>query len=112
MKKLDEIKEMVKDAQQRWGEINDELNPLYPLSRVGLCEKKEKLKNLLENIRENIEALLSYSCTKVDVCKSCLESILGISEDLRISYAFPGYVESFYIMDTIKIADGLMNRKN
>ena len=115
MKKLDEIKEMVKDAQQRWGEIRD-LSCLYPLSSAGLYDKREKLKNLIEDIRENIEAFLtSCSPIRVEDCKSVkgvLESIFGISEGLCVSYVFGGYNESYFISDTINIVDGLAKRKN
>ena len=104
---------MIDSAQQGWGEIKD-LGSLYPLSKFSVCDKQEKLKNLLEDIRGSIEDLLLYSHCKmlVDVCKKFLESIFGISEGLRASYAFPGYVESFYILDTMKVVDGLMMRKS
>jgi len=45
-------------------------------------------------------------------CKKFLETILGISENLRVSYVFPGYVESYYIQDSLRILDGLAKRKN
>jgi hypothetical protein len=112
MKEVEDIKKMVISAQEKWGEIKCSLNPLYPLSGILLCEKKEKLKNLLEDIRESIEALLSYSPIKIDDCRSALESIFKISEGLRASYAFPGYMESFYIMDTINLVKGLAKSKN
>lgn len=106
MKKLDEIKQMIESAQQKLGEIRD-LDSLYPLSRFSLCDKKEKLKNLLEDIRQKTESLIVDSPM---ACKSFLERILGISECLRASYAFPGYVESYYILDTLRLVDGKYDR--
>ena len=106
MKKLDEIKQMIDSAQQKLGEIRD-LDSLYPLSRFSLCEKKEKLKDFLEDIRQKTEALIADSPRD---CKRFLEQILGISECLRASYAFPGYVESYYILDTLRLIDGKYGR--
>lgn len=113
MKKLKEIKLKIDAAQQKWNEISG-LNPLYPLSRVIACEKKESLKNLLEDIREDIDNLLVYShCgALIELCKKLLERILLISESLRASYAFAGYNESYFISDTIKIVDGLRRNRN
>jgi hypothetical protein len=112
MKKLKEIKQMIDSAQKRWAEIKSEEN-LLPLSNVSIVEKKEKLKNLLENIREDIESLLSYShCDLlVRVCKKFLERTLLISEKLGASYAFAGYNESYYILDTIRIADSFSKKR-
>ena len=111
MKKLKEIKQMIDSAQQEWSEISD-LDSLYPLSWANVCEQKEKLKDLLEDIRENIEDRLSCSHCRflVNVCKKFLEKILKISEGLRASYAFPGYVESYYILDTLRLIDGKSDR--
>jgi len=111
MKKLKEIKKMIDSAQKRWAEIKSEEN-LLPLSNVSIVEKKEKLKNLLEDIRENIESLLSYShCALLArVCRKFLERIFLISENLGASYAFAGYNESYYILDTIRIAEGFYKK--
>jgi hypothetical protein len=112
MKKLKEIKQMIDSAQKRWIEIkNDEKK--VPLCNASVVEKKENLKNLLENIREDIESLLSYShCDLlVKVCKKFLERTLLISEKLGASYAFAGYNESYYILDTISIADAFSKKR-
>ena len=111
MKKLKEIKKMIDSAQKRWAEIKSDENML-PLSSA-VVYKKERLKNLLEDIRENIESLLSYShCNLlVKVCKKFLERTLLISEKLGASYAFAGYNESYYILDTIRIADSFSKKR-
>ena len=106
MKRLKEIKLMVQTAQDEWLEIEQEIaKGGSPRGKVGF--KMEGLKNLLEDIRVNIESSLVYSrCSMlVKVCRAFLESIFTISENLRVSYMFPGYVESYYIMDTMKFAD-------
>ena len=111
MKNLKEIKKMIDSAQKRWAEINSEESVL-PLS-TSIVYKKERLKNLLEDIRENIESLLSYShcALLVKVCKKFLERTLLISEKLGASYAFAGYNESYYILDTIRIADSFSKKR-
>lgn len=106
MKRLRDIKLMIEIAQQGWFEIEGEMQgSVLPFKAVSL--KKEKLKNLLEDIRKSIESLMMYSRCNIlmKVCKSFLEKILRISESLGNSYAFPGYSESFYILDTMKMAD-------
>ena len=108
MKKLKDIKAMIQIAQQGWSEIEGEIsaNP-SSVCRGNTILKMEKLKDLLEDIRLNIENSLVYShCSMlIKVCKNFLESILAISENLRASYVFPGYVESYYILDTINFAE-------
>ena len=108
MKKLKDIRAMIQTAQQEWSEIEGETseNP-SSLCRSTITVKMEKLKNFLEDIRMNIENLLIYSrCSMlVKVCKNFLENILAISENLRASYVFPGYVESYYILDTMNFAE-------
>ena len=103
MKKLKEIKEMIDEAQRELDEIDD-LYVLFPMSRSIISDRKEILKNHLEDIRGSIEALLLYShCSILSrVCKNFLEEIFKISECLRVTYLVPQYSESYYIMDTIK----------
>ena len=112
MKKLKEIQKMIDSAQKRWAEIKSDEN-LLPLTNASLVYKKEKLKNLLEDIREDIESLLSYShcALLVKVCKNFLERTLLISEKLGASYAFAGYNESYYILDTIRIVDSFSKKR-
>lgn len=104
MLRLKEIKLKVQLAQQRWLEIEGEMDE-KSLSSTGenIVVKKEMLKNLLEDIRVNIEDCLTYSHCRifVRVCKDFLEKILTISERLRVSYVSPGYVESYNIFDTL-----------
>ncbi len=112
MLKLKEIKKKIQFAQQKWIEIEGEIaqNSLPPF-KANISNNKEKLKNLLEEIRVNIEDLLNYSHCRalVKVCKVFLEKILVISENLRSSYISPGYVESYYIYDTLRLTDRLGN---
>ena len=108
MKKLKDIRAMIQVAQQEWSEIEGETSVnTSSLCRSNITVKMEKLKNFLEDIRMNIENLLIYSrCSMlVKVCKNFLENILAISENLRASYVFPGYVESYYILDTMNFAE-------
>ena len=109
---FDLCKKMIDSAQKRWADIKSEEN-LLPLSNVSVVEKKENLKSLLEDIRENIESLLSYShCALLaKVCRKFLERIFLISENLGASYAFAGYNESYYILDTIRIAEGFYKKR-
>ena len=97
---------MIDSAQEKWIEVSN-LDSMYPLSLVSVCEQKEKLKDFLEDIRQKTEALIADSPRD---CKKFLERILGISECLRASYAFPGYVESYYILDTLRLVDGKYDR--
>ena len=108
MRKLKEVKQMIQIAQQGWSEIEGEMeNDFSAVCGTNVVVKKERLKNLLEDIRLSIESSLMYSrCSLLmKVCKNFLESILAISENLRASYVSPGYVESFYILDTLKMIE-------
>lgn len=106
MKKLKDIRLMIEIAQQGWAEIEGETEKLRTPDSGSLCVKKESLKNLLEEIRRNLEAwLFNWDNTILKkICVNFLEKILIISENLRKSYVFPGYAESYYIADTIAIA--------
>ena len=106
MKRLKDIRLMIEIAQQGWAEIEGEMQRLHASDTGKLCVKKEGLKNLLEEIRKNLEAwLLKWNSTILKRgCVNFLEKILIISEDLRGTYVFPGYVESFFIADTIEMA--------
>ena len=106
MKRLKDIRLMIEIAQQGWTEIEGEMQRLHASDTGKLCAKKEGLKNLLEEIRRNLEAwLFRWDNTILKkICVNFLERILIISENLRKSYVFPGYVESFYIVDTIEMA--------
>ena len=103
MEKLKKIGKMIKMAQLGWSEIEGEImrEPAL-LCKSSVSLKMDKLKNLLEDIRANIES--SLTTENLPKCKNFLETIFKISENLRVSYVFPGYVESYYIMDTLKIA--------
>ncbi len=110
MLKLKEIKLKVQLAQKRWSEIErGTVENSHSSDKENIAIRKEKLKNLLEDIRVNIEDFLAYShChVLVKVCKDFLEKILDISEKLRISYVSPGYVESYYIFDTLRLTKHL-----
>lgn len=110
MLKLKEIKLKIQLAQRRWSEIEGEVMENSLLStEENVVTKKERLKNLLEDIRINIEDCLTYSHCRmlVKVCKEFLEKILIISEKLRVSYISPGYVESYYIFDTLRLTKHL-----
>ena len=109
MKKLKEIKLMIQIAQQGWSEIEGEIQRDHSPS---LSTKKELLNNLLEDIRKNIEHLLfNFKCSMlVKVCRKFLENTFLISEKLGSSYGFAGYNESYYILDTIKIAEGFSKK--
>ena len=112
MLRLKEIKRKIQFAQQNWAELEEEIAQSSLLTvKINISSRKEKLKNLLEEIRVNIEDLLNYSHCRslVKVCKGFLEKILAISEKLRVSYVSPGYVESYYIYDTLKLTDRLGN---
>ncbi len=112
MKRLKEIKQMIQVAEQGWSEIEGKMCDFSVDSIDGLASKKDKLKNLLEDIRMNIEESLVYShCSLlVKVCRNFLERILLISENLRGSYVFAGYSESYYILDTLRFIEGPENR--
>ena len=104
MKSLEKIKSMIQKAQQGWSEIEGEIkSEPKSLCKSSITVKMDKLKNLLEDIRENLES--SLNTDNLANYKIFLETIFKISENLRVSYVFPGYVESYYIMDTLKIAD-------
>jgi len=107
MSKLKEIKKKIQLAQEKWIEIEEETAKSPLCSKANITNRKEKLKNFLEEIRLNIEDLLTHSHDHllVKVCKGFLEKILTISENLRVSYVSPGYVESYYIFDTLKLTD-------
>jgi hypothetical protein len=111
MHKLKEIKKKIQLAQLKWMEIEEETARISLQLKVNISNRKEKLKNLLEEIRVNIEDLLTYSHCRAlaKVCKGFLEKILVISEKLRVSYVSPGYVESYYIFDTLRLTDRLGN---
>jgi hypothetical protein len=102
MKKLKEIKLMIEIAQQGWSEIDG----LGSTSMNTIVEKKERLKNLLEDTRDAIERWLFLWDSKIikKISISFLENLLSVSEKLRNSYTFPGYSESYYIIDTIEMA--------
>jgi hypothetical protein len=106
MKRLKDIRLMIEIAQQGWREIECEMVRLHSFDSGSLCMKKEGLKNLLEEIRKNLEAwLLKWDNTILKkICINFLEKIMVISENLRKSYMFPGYTESYYIADTIAMA--------
>ena len=95
---------MIEIAQQGWDEIDGEIR-INTSNSGNLCVKKENLKNLLEEIRKNLELWLFHWNSSIlkKICKGFLEKILCISENLRESYIFPGYRESFYIVDTIEM---------
>jgi len=104
-KQFDEIKILSDDVQGQWNMLEVELTTGSPADSMNrLAFKKEGLKNFLEKIRKKIETILLGSPSKsaVKKCKDFLDILLQISEGLRVSYMFPGYVESFYILDTIK----------
>lgn len=110
MLKLKEIKLKVQLAQKRWSEIEcGTVENSLSSDKESIAIRKEKLKNLLEDIRVNIEDFLAYSHCHilVRVCKDFLEKILTISEKLRVSYVSPGYVESYYIFDTLRLTKHL-----
>ena len=108
LKRLKEIRAMVNLAQKNWSDIEDEVakDSSLCLSNV-VAYKREKLENLLEDIRNNLEMWLSSWDSSIikSVCRGFLEKILLISENLRLSYTFPGYSESFYILDTIEMTE-------
>lgn len=110
MLRLKEIKFKVQFAQQSWSIIEGEItsDSSFP-SKTNVQVRKERLKNLLEDIRVDIEDCLSCSNCRmwVKVCKDFLEKILAISEGLRVSYVSPGYVESYYIFDTLRLTNHL-----
>jgi len=95
---------MIDSAQHEWSEISD-LDPMSSLSLIS--DQKEKLKELLEDIRQKTEGLITDF---PNACKDFLERIMGISESLRVSYAFPGYSESYYILDTLRFIDARTDR--
>ncbi len=102
---FDEIKILSDDVQGQWDMLEVELTTGSPADSMNrLAFKKEGLKDFLEKIRKKIETILLGSPSKsaVKKCKDFLDILLQISEGLRVSYMFPGYVESFYILDTIK----------
>ena len=102
-KKLEEIKLMIDAAYCKMKESID-LEGMLPLSNGVMTEKQEILKNLLEDVRNRIEVILSEHNSRflALISRVFLVRLLKISESLRMSYAFPGYVESFYIVDTLK----------
>ena len=106
MKKLKEIRLMIEIAQQGWAEIDGEIQRLNSSDTGSLSVKKEGLKNLLEEIRKNLEnwLLIWNNSILKKISINFLEKILIISENLRKTYVFPGYVESFFIADTIEMA--------
>lgn len=106
-----DLDERVEDVEMKWSEIEAEiLLDSTSLGDMKLSLKKDVLKNLLEGIREDVDSLLGFSYL-LDSCKAILERLLTVSENLRVSYVFPGYVESFYILDTLKIAERTSNNR-
>ena len=104
-KQFDEIKGLSDDVQGQWKMLEAELTTGSPADSMNsLAFKKEGIKNFLEKIRKKIETILlgTPSECAVTKCEDFLKILLQISEGLRVSYMFPGYVESFYILDTIK----------
>lgn len=96
-------------------EINDSIDMAYvKMSEIekiregnlegNIFSVQQELRNMLENIRLDIEALLNRTYVKsyVHMCRYLLEDILEISEKLRFTYISPDYSESFYIYDVLK----------
>ena len=104
MEKLKRIRREIKKAQNYWAGIKCEIDNAPDLGCLSV--KKEKLKNHLEEIRKMIGNRLLKCDNKIfrEKCVDLLTKIFDISEDLNRTYAFPGYVESYYIYDTIKMA--------
>ena len=106
LKRLKEIRAMIGVAQKDWSDIESEMTDGSPLGLSNVvADKRKKLENLLEDIRNNLEMWLFYWDSSIikGVCRVLLEKILLISEGLRLSYVFPGYSESYYILDTIEM---------
>lgn len=103
---MEDIRLLLDIAQQGWDEIESEMQRLGGYDVGKLCVKKEKLKNLLEEIRENLEMwLLSLddALSKRTILPR-LERLLNISEKLKQSYTFSVYyTESSLIASTIEL---------
>ena len=104
--KSQEINLMIQSAEQVWNEIQTKLVGTTDISMNYLATKKEELKDLLEAIRLKVEESLKSGENLIDDCKNFLSHILQLSENLRVSYVFPGYMESYYIFDTLRSIKG------
>lgn len=98
---------MIQCAEQIWDEIQSKMVGVTEISLNYLAVKKERLKNLLEDVRLNIEESLKSGENILEDCKISLERLLQVSEKLRVSYVSPEYMESYYIMDTLKTIRGM-----
>ena len=110
---LREIREKIESTEKKWVDIESEIGDSQnSVSSMSLFVEKERLKNLLEDARADIDTLLSsFHCKSfVRICRDLLERLFAVSENLRLSYVFPGYLESFYILDTIEIAEGIYGK--
>ena len=103
---ITKIDGQVEDAEQQWDEIAGRIAKDSDSLGSAVLFQKEELKNLLERIRKEIDTKLSVfkSAAFAAGCMKLLERIFDLSENLRASYAFPGYKESIYIKDTYEAA--------
>ena len=103
---MDDVRLKIDNAQKMWAEIKCEMQKVGMDGSGNLSVKKENLKNLLEEIRRNLETCV-LGCNDnlfKRIVINLLKRILNISDDLGSTYAFAGYVESYYISDTIEMA--------
>ena len=102
------IQQKVAFAEKKWFQIEKEVsrNP-FSAGSMKLSLKKDFLKKFLENIRKDIDTLLSefHNNSFLKSCNASLKRLLDVSENLRASYVYPSYSESFYIFDTLRLTE-------
>ena len=111
--KLNEISQAIKEAQKRLDEIcllNEGVVKFGFLHSGELCKKQESLKEEIEAIRLKIAKQLRRAKDAklkdtIAECRDQLDKLLSISETLCHNYAFAGYNESYYVYDSLKVAD-------
>ena len=111
------ISQAIKNAQKKLDEIRtlNEKSVKFGFLHSGeLCEKQESLKNEIEVIRLKIVKQLrkAFNAKLKDTvaeCRDQLDKLLSISETLCHNYAFAGYNESYYIYDSLKVADNWLS---
>ena len=91
MKKMEEIRLLIDIAQRGWNELDGDMRR-NGIGAKRFQDRREKLKNLLEEIRKNLEGyLFNWNDTlSKRMIVNHLDKILSISKHLRMAYAFAG----------------------
>lgn len=100
---MEDIRLLIDIAQRGWDELDGDMHRIVVDTRKFLF-RREKLKNLLEEIRRNLENYL-FICTdslSKRMIVNHLDKILSISEHLKMAYGFAGYYRESDDIDSTK----------